>query len=408
MIRKLFRLMLCILLSIVILAACATPTPAPTVTPMPSTTPEPTATNTSAPTETSIPTATPKPMATNTSTSTQTPIPTATSGVVQLSKRGYHDAVYDIKADRVIVFGGEDDYNGSHDIWIYDITSNTWVKMSPAECPCEGEGPMAYDSASDRTIFYAGNRVDQQGNLHILNRTWAYDYNTDTWTDLQSTGTPSGLLGARMVYDTKADRMILFGGLKVPLPTNFIPKNLIFPTDTWSYDFNKNTWTNMQPKTSPPGSNYIQMTYDAKSDRVLMFGAAGGMGVVWGDDNVWAYDYKANTWTTQKPAVSPITRDYGSMAYDPVLDRTFLFGGATADDVETPFDDLWSYDYASQTWEQIKLTSGPSARAWHTMTYSAKSDRIVLIGGGPDRSSFTNEVWIFNPNAKTWTQVGPQ
>jgi N-acetylneuraminic acid mutarotase len=85
-----------------------------------------------------------------------------------------------------------------------------------------------------------------------------------------------------------------------------------------------------------------------------------------------------------------------------------LFGGATADSSETPLDDLWSYDYASQTWEQIKFTSGPSARGWATLTYSPRADRLVLIGGGTDRYSFTNEVWIFDPNAKTWMQVGPQ
>jgi hypothetical protein len=40
------------------------------------------------------------------------------------------------------------------------------------------------------------------------------------------------------------------------------------------------------------------------------------------------------------------------------------------------------------------------------MTYSDKADRLVLIGGGKDRNSFTNEVWIFDPDAKTWTQIG--
>jgi hypothetical protein len=56
----------------------------------------------------------------------------------------------------------------------------------------------------------------------------------------------------------------------------------------------------------------------------------------------------------------------------------------------------------------VRFGSGPSARGWHTLTYSAKSDRLVLIGGGATRDSFTDEVWIFDPHAKTWTQVGPK
>jgi hypothetical protein len=43
----------------------------------------------------------------------------------------------------------------------------------------------------------------------------------------------------------------------------------------------------------------------------------------------------------------------------------------------------------------------PSARGWHMMTYSDKADRLVQIGGGVTRASLTNEVWIFDPQAKT-------
>jgi N-acetylneuraminic acid mutarotase len=365
-IRKPVRLMLCILFSIAILTAYTAPTPAPTTTPMPTATPE----------------------------------PTATLGAAQPSKLGYHDAAYDIKADRVIVFGGEiDPDHGLSDTWTYDITANTWVKMSPAQCPCGGEGPMAYDSASDRMIFYAGNSAPGGiSNLAAANQTWAYDYNTDTWTDLHANGTPSGLLGARMVYDTKADRMILFGGLNVPIIGTY-------NTNTWVYDFNTNKWTNMHPKTSPPSQYFFQMTYDAASDRVLAWITpdAGG------SNTMWAYDFETNTWTAQL-VKEPASRISGAMVYVPTVQRDFVFGGVTLDFETTPpnapFDDMWTYDSVTNTWEQVNFASGPSARGWHTLTYSTKADRLVLIGGGKDEYSLTNEVWIFDPHAKTWTQVG--
>jgi N-acetylneuraminic acid mutarotase len=383
-IHKQVRLMLCILFIFTLITACASPTagvtptvlPAQTVTPiLPIITSIP-----PAPTETPI-------------LPTFTPIQSTQTQVVWLTPRGYHAAAYDIKADRVIVFGGEID--PSHmlaDTWTYDVAANTWVKMSPAQSP-PGEGPMAYDSASDRTIYYTGNNLPSD--FGSANQTWAYDYNTDTWTDLHAIGTPSGLLGARMVYDTKPDRMILFGGLDLPLMKKY-------RNETWAYDFNTNTWNNMNPTTSPPGQNFFQMVYDATSDRVL----AWIMPDVGDGNNMWAYDFETNTWT-EMPVKEPAWRYYGAMVYVPTVKRDFVFGGVTPD-TEKPFDDLWTYDAVTNTWEQLSFVSGPSARGWHTMTYSTKSDRIVLIGGGTDRYSFTNEVWIFDPNAKTWMQVGPK
>jgi N-acetylneuraminic acid mutarotase len=269
--------------------------------------------------------------------------------------------------------------------------------MSPAESPGKGEGQMAYDSASDRTIYYTGYSYRVPNDLSTLaktNQTWAYDYNTDTWIDLQANGTPSGLLGARIVYDTKADRMVLFGGMDL--------NTFSFYNETWVYDFNTNTWTNMHPTTSPPGQNFFQMDYDAASDRVLAWIKPD----VDGDNNVWAYDFETNMWTAML-VKEPAFRYYGAMVYVPTVRLNFTFGGATTD-TETPLEDMWTYNAIANTWEQVSFVSGPSARGWHTMTYSTKSDRIVLIGGGATKSSWTNEVWIFDPQAKTWTQVGPK
>ncbi len=258
---------------------------------------------------------------------------------------------------------------------------------------------MAYDSASDRTIYYTGYIMDAPDAISSyikVNQTWAYDYNTDTWTEQHAIGAPSGLLGARMVYDTKADRMVLFGGLTLT------QSRYDLHNETWVYDFNTNTWTNMQPKTSPPGQNFFQMVYDAASDRVL----AWIQPEVGGDNNVWAYAFKTNTWTAM-PVKEPEFSYYGAMVYVPTVRLNFTFGGVTTDN-EIPFDDMWTYNSIANTWEQLSFDLSPSAHGWHTMTYSTKSDRIVLIGGGKSRFTFTNEVWIFDPHAKTWTQVGPQ
>ncbi len=116
---------------------------------------------------------------------------------------------------------------------------------------------LAYDAESDRVILFGGANEVAWG----LNDTWAYDYNTNTWTE-KSPG-PAKHLGARIAYDAESDRIILFGGYNLA--------GILF-NDTWAYDFNLDTWTEMKPSISPPGRNYQAMTYDAKSDRVLTWG----------------------------------------------------------------------------------------------------------------------------------------
>ena len=69
---------------------------------------------------------------------------------------------------------------------------------------------------------------------------------------------------------SECDRIILFSGLDVM--DSRAPSHWVFPNETWSYDFESNTWTKMSPAASPPGGYYLAMAY----------GYAGGpRGLVW-------------------------------------------------------------------------------------------------------------------------------
>jgi hypothetical protein len=157
---------------------------------------------------------------------------------------------------------------------------------------------MAYDTAADRTILAEMYALDPTKPLGLgkSSQTWAYDANTDTWTNLHPQVARSDLLGPGMVYDSRADRMILFGGIQLPLPAGATSlQDFVFRNETWAYDFKTNTWTNLQPKVSPAGRDFFQITYDATADRVLVFGGAANTE----DSQLWVYDYNANTWTPQ-------------------------------------------------------------------------------------------------------------
>ncbi len=346
-----------------------------------------------------VPTKTPAPP-------TATAVPPSPTPKPWLVRRGYHSATYDSRCDRVVVRGGENNYDvfGNYtllrDTWTYDLAANSWEKMSTAQVPPAGEGPMAYDEKEGLSILFVGEISG--GEVTLATKTWAYDCSRNTWTNLEAKGAPSGLIGARMVYHPKAERMILFGGLKWPIKLP-VPADFKWPyvNETWAYDYRSNTWTNLQPKVSPPGQNFFAMVYDVVSDRVLAWIKPDEGGA----NTLWAYDYANNTWSPH-PVEQPVWRHYPTAAYVPTVKKMFIFYGVTID-TETPINEMWTYDSASNTWAQLSPSTGPDPRGWATLTYSSKTDKLVMVGGGYSRIDFTAEVWIYDLQQGSWTKAGP-
>src|SRR5439155_6266736 len=150
--------------------------------------------------------------------------------------RSYFAMAYDSESDRVILFGGLGASSGEfNDTWAYDFNTNTWTKMDPvAEAPARGSHAMTYETRSDRVILFGGN-----SNAGLLNDTWAYDFNTNSWTDRAPSVGPAASYSVGMAYDAQSDRLILFGGCCTSLG---LPLN-----DTWADDFNADTWTHVDP-----------------------------------------------------------------------------------------------------------------------------------------------------------------
>lgn len=333
---------------------------------------------------------------------TYTPTPTPVPLLSPLA-RAYHQMAYDIESDRAILFGGEGIIKGMlEDTWAYDFSANSWVEMTPAQSPPPGNGSMAYDIQSDRVILYMGvidtgtypdNRV-----YKLTSETWAYDYNSNTWVDMQPKDAPFGLLGARMVYDAESDRMILFGGMDAGILIGADDK---FFDDTWAYDFDSNNWTKMKPAVSPPASNYFPMAYDVSSDRIVLMG-----GDPAGDNDMWSYDYNEDTWVKLKPGESPSLRTYCDMVYDSQSDRMILFGGTMLHiKRNSPLGETWAYHLDTDTWTELNPATSPGKRGWYAAVYSTKADRVILFSGGTRRTTAVNETWIYDLEANTWTNV---
>ena len=298
--------------------------------------------------------------------------------------RDGHGFVYDSKAERFIVFGGAITATGfTNSTWSYDYANNTWANITPRVGPSPRAGAgMAYDSPADRVILFGGV-ISSTGSV---GDTWVFDYSNDTWTNRAPGTAPAARGLPNMVYDSGADQTILFGGAG-----SFGPYG-----DTWSYDYPSNTWTIINAN-SPGALVVASMTYDPAADRVFLFGGAiFGTTIVWKNDT-WALSTADKTWRNTHASTSPSARGGAPMAYDSVSDVALLFGGANTF-ANTPtgyFNDTWAYNATANAWSDVTPVHSPSPRVLSALAYDPITDRTIMFGGAPGSGIPYDDAWAF-------------
>lgn len=216
--------------------------------------------------------------------------------------------------------------------WRFDAATGHWQSHQGNGGPALHGIHMVYDSGADRFIVFSGDN-----SRTIFDKTYAYDEGGNAWVQMQPKTKPPGRTFYAIAYDTKADRIILFGGSSDSGRLD----------DTWTYDFNHDVWTQMKPRTSPAARDYSAMTYDPVGDRVLLFGGATEGELPQGD--LWSYDLNKNTWTELKPSGErPSARGWHVMAFDSQASEAVLFGGGP--DRDSYNNEVWTYDLRGNSW----------------------------------------------------------
>ena len=314
------------------------------------------------------------------------------------TKRESHTMAYDPESDRVLLFCGYDTFVSglswqhldakslARDEWAYDVAQNRLEPLGTT--PYTIYNQAVYDRQSRRLIGFGPEN------------TAVYSMGNRAWEKTQpEEEPPTYRFWYAMAYNSQSDRVILFGG---------------YPhlNDTWAYDYGTNTWTEMAPAVSPPKRYGHAMAYDAESDRIILWGANEvGETPMTEEEHatIWAYDYGANTWTAIESTGGPSYRGGHTMVYHPGTDRIILFGGHHPGDVNFR-DETWAYDYNTNTWTQLARATHPSGRRLHTMVYAEAADKMVLFGGIAGtflKEEINDELWIFDPVAEEWSQVMP-
>ncbi|MHA2141004.1 MAG: Kelch repeat-containing protein [Candidatus Thorarchaeota archaeon] len=308
---------------------------------------------------------------------------------------------YDNESDRIVLFSGAISPNVVHTgTWAFDKNGNTWENLTTDNTPGGRIAhAMVYDDESDRVILFGGlGELSEDLSTMDWGDTWAYSYNTNTWENMTPETSPRSRSAHNMAYDIESDRVILFGG---SFDDTSAPGRRRALSDTWSYDYNTNTWTNMNAVSSPSNLCDFGMAYDSESDRAILHGGKyldvgnfSSYSTIMHD--TWSYDFNTNNWTKMNPPEHPHARERFQMTYHSGADRVVLFGGDAGSDTSI-YSDTWIYDYNSNNWTEPELQGGgnhPSKRYYSDMAFDHESDQVILFGGCADQfDEVSNESW---------------
>ena len=108
----------------------------------------------------------------------------------------------------------------------------------------------------------------------------------------------------------------------------------------------------------------------------------------------------SSTWVRLNPSRRPPARAACAMVYDPVSQKTVMFGGFNRSQY---FNDTWTFD--GTNWKRIRTKVKPTARAAASAAYDTTLKQVVLFGGY--NGQYLNDTWTWNGATSTWTQATP-
>ncbi len=227
--------------------------------------------------------------------------------------RDGHALAYDGVRGVSVLFGGLWWDEPVNDTWEWDGTA--WRERIPASSPSARWGhALAYDSKRRVTVLFGGMVRTETADLSV-NDTWEWD--GTTWTQRSPSTAPSARAGHAMVYDSRREVTVLFGGGL---------------DDTWEWD--GTSWTKRSSENAPPRRYGHALAYDAARGVTVLFGGFGDGGLL---NDTWEWD--GTNWVQRIPLSSPPAIFGPAMTYDTARGFTVLFDGRC----DYPCERTWEY-----------------------------------------------------------------
>jgi hypothetical protein len=311
-------------------------------------------------------------------------------------------AMFDAARGCMYVFGGQ---FTDEDSWALNMAANppVWSKNPALPLRRQRFTPV-YDARRDCYLLYGGaDSGHDDCDVDVLTFSGG-----PAWSSLGTRAIPTGRDDATTIFDSRHDRMVMFGGQSETADL----------TDTWAMSLPTGAWTQLATSGSKP-SNGISSegVYDSNADRFFLFESSESESGPYDELWVLGLDDLSATWhKVQTQGDPPPFRINPSLVYDPLRNRLLLFGGFDFGKRDyIGFNDVWSLSLQEDPprWTDIHtLGLAPLPRARSSAVYDPASDRMLVCGGVivlPDHRIPTTEMWALSlgPTA-TWSPILPQ
>ena len=300
--------------------------------------------------------------------------------------RGAHAMVYDPHNEQVVMFGGATYVGGFHylsDTWVYSYTTNRWIQLNLNPSPsARSNHVMVYCNATNEIILFGG----QQGT-----GTWSFDCESQTWSQIETSIDPGVHHSLGMAYDPMENAVILFGGFDDDGHET---------DDTWRFNLETREWSELSPATSPLARYGHVMVYDESIKQVIM--SCGNTAYQGHQDDTWAFNASANTWTELSPSGNLDKLKWPSMTYDTVNQKAILFGGQIGDN---PVAGTWIFDGTLNSWQKQYPDTSPSPRINTGLAFDSSNNVTVLFAGADFEFNTNAETWTYSYENNNWTDM---
>lgn len=301
-------------------------------------------------------------------------------------KRSGHQIVYDTSRDIAILYGGGESGVFYRDTWQFDFNTLEWTNLTSAN-----QGPevwthgMVYDTVNDKVILFGGS----SSTVSRLDETWAFDYSMKTWSQLFPSTSPPARYRTDMVFDSVNGVALLIGGAD----------SLTSPySGPWAYNYATNTWTDMSPTSPPPGVYGPQAVFIPDRESLFLFGGNDGAydGYTWAVSTSYEYFYTNNTWRAVPSTTQPTSRAHGQITYDSLNKKVVVYSGSDWGCAGTCEQyDMWEYSFEDEDWTEVSGPHEPGYTIIGDMLYHEGTQRILLFGGSGLSSVHYGETWIY-------------
>ena len=198
----------------------------------------------------------------------------------------YDQVTYDTKRHRMVYFTGGRTF-------AYDVEGRRWSDIGTGRAPPPVVGgSLCYDPLNDEIVLVGGGYVAETGpggKTVGYTGTWIYECERARWRPLAGETEPPPRMASRLVYDARAQVMVLFGG----------DAQSHYRGDTWVYSPRVRGWRQAAVKTAPAPRAGHFLVCDAASGFVILGGGYNRKNLT----DMWSFDPGADKWGRLKGEV---------------------------------------------------------------------------------------------------------